>query len=154
MIMAYARAAVALAVYLVVFQHVPVERCRRLISDVTGAVVSDVFIHSCLAKAASLAADVVALIRTLITAAPVAGFDETTLRSGPAGDKKYVRPPGQRRHHPGPPGHPQLHRHCPQARQERHRRPARPHARQALATASTSVPAVTTDQKPRHPHRT
>jgi hypothetical protein len=30
------------------------------------------------------------LIRTLITAAAVAGFDETTLRSGPAGDKKYV----------------------------------------------------------------
>jgi hypothetical protein len=30
------------------------------------------------------------LIRTLIAAAPVAGFDETTLRSGPAGDKKYV----------------------------------------------------------------
>ena len=30
------------------------------------------------------------LIRALITAAPVAGFDETTLRSGPAGGKKYV----------------------------------------------------------------
>ena len=30
------------------------------------------------------------LIRALITAAPVAGFDETTLRSGPAGEKKYV----------------------------------------------------------------
>src|SRR5689334_12516895 len=80
----------ALAVYLVVFQHVPVERCRQLIAGVTGALVSDGFVHSCLAKAASLAADVVALIRALITAAPVAGFDETTLRSGPAGDKKYV----------------------------------------------------------------
>ena len=73
----------ALAVYLVVFQHVPVERCRQLIADVTGAVVSDGFIHSCLAKAASLATEVVALICALITAAPVAGFDETTLRSGP-----------------------------------------------------------------------
>jgi transposase len=80
----------ALAVYLVVFQHVPVERCRQLIADVTGAVVPDGFIHSCLARAASLAADVVALIRALITASPVAGFDETTLRSGPAGEKKYV----------------------------------------------------------------
>ena len=80
----------ALAVYLVVFQHVPVERCRQLIADVTGAAVSDGFIHSCLAKAASLAADVVRLIRALITAAAVAGFDETTLRSGPAGEKKYV----------------------------------------------------------------
>jgi transposase len=78
----------ALAVYLVVFQHVPVERCRQLIADVAGAAVPEGFIHSCLARAASLAAEVVALIRTLITAAPVAGFDETTLRSGPAGEKK------------------------------------------------------------------
>jgi transposase len=80
----------ALAVYLVVFQHVPVDRCRQLIADVTGALVSDGFVHSCLAKAASLAGEVVALVRALITAAPVAGFDETTLRSGPAGEKKYV----------------------------------------------------------------
>ena len=80
----------ALAVYLVIFQHVPVERCRQLIADVTGAVVSDGFIHSCLRQAAGLAAEVVRLIRTLITAAAVAGFDETTLRSGPAGEKKYV----------------------------------------------------------------
>ena len=79
-----------LAVYLVVFEHVPVERCRQLIGDVAGAVVSEGFIHSCLARAASLVADVVALIRALITASPVAGFDETTLRSGPAGEKKYV----------------------------------------------------------------
>ncbi|MDQ2874737.1 MAG: IS66 family transposase [Actinomycetota bacterium] len=80
----------ALAVYLVVFQHVPVERCRQLIADVTGALVSDGFVHSCLARAASLAGEVVALIRALITASPVAGFDEPTLRSGPAGEKKYV----------------------------------------------------------------
>ena len=31
------------------------------------------------------------LIRTLIAASPVAGFDETTLRSGPAGENRYVR---------------------------------------------------------------
>jgi transposase len=80
----------ALAVYLVVYQHVPVERCQRLIADVTGAQVSAGFVHSCLARAAGLIADVVRLIRTLITAAHVAGFDETTLRSGPAGQKRYV----------------------------------------------------------------
>ena len=80
----------ALAVYLVVFQHVPVERCRQLIADVAGAAVSAGFIHSCLRQAAGLAAEVVRLIRALITAAAVAGFDETTLRSGPAGEKKYV----------------------------------------------------------------
>ena len=80
----------ALAVYLVVFQHVPVQRCRQLIADVAGAAVSEGFIHSCLARAASLSAEVVGLIRALITASAVAGFDETTLRSGQAGEKKYV----------------------------------------------------------------
>jgi hypothetical protein len=80
----------ALAVYLVVFQHVPVERCQQLIADVAGAAVSAGFIHSCLARAAGAIADVVKLIKTLITAAHVAGFDETTLRCGPAGQKKYV----------------------------------------------------------------
>ncbi len=80
----------AMAVYLSVFQHVPVERARQLIGDLTGGVVSAGFVHSCLAKAAGLVRDSVALIRTLIAASPVAGFDETTLRSGPAGEKKYV----------------------------------------------------------------
>ena len=36
-------------------------------------------------------AGVVKLIKTLITAAHVAGFDETTLRAGKAGTKKYVQ---------------------------------------------------------------
>ena len=80
----------ALAVYLLVFQRVPVERCRELICDVAGAQVSAGFIHSALRKAAELAADVIKLIGALITAARVAGFDETTLRAGPAGQKKYV----------------------------------------------------------------
>ncbi len=73
-----------------VFQHVPAERCAQLIADVTGAGVSAGFVHSCLARAACVIADVVKLIKTLITAAHVAGFDETTLRCGPAGSKKYV----------------------------------------------------------------
>jgi transposase len=80
----------AMAVYLSVFQHVPVERAQFLIADLTGGVVSAGFVHSCLGKAAGLVRDAVWLIRTLIAAAPVAGFDETTLRSGPAGEKKYV----------------------------------------------------------------
>src|ERR1035437_5863526 len=80
----------ALAVYLLVFQHLPVERCRLLLSDVAGADVSAGFIHSCLAKAASMAAGAVKLIKTLIIASKVVGFDETTLRSGAAGEKKYV----------------------------------------------------------------
>jgi transposase len=81
----------ALAVYLLVYQHIPVERCRQLIADVAGAEVSDGFIHSCLRKAASALTGVIKLIKTLITAAHVAGFDETTLRAGKAGTKKYVQ---------------------------------------------------------------
>jgi transposase len=81
----------ALVVYLLVYQHLPVERCRQLIADVAGAEVSDGFIHSCLRKAASALAGVIKLIKTLITAAHVAGFDETTLRAGKAGTKKYVQ---------------------------------------------------------------
>ena len=61
----------ALAVYLVVYQHVPVGRCRELIAGATGARVSDGFIHSCLRKAADLRADVIKLMKTLITAAHV-----------------------------------------------------------------------------------
>ena len=80
----------AMAVYLSVFQHIPVERAQFLIVDLTGGVVSAGLVHSCLGKAAGLVTDVVRLIHTLIAAAPVAGFDETTLRSEPAGDKKYV----------------------------------------------------------------
>ena len=80
----------AMAVYLSVFQHVPVERAQLLIADLTGGMLSAGFVHSCLGKAAGLVNDAVRLIRTMIAASPVAGFDETTLRSGPAGDKKYV----------------------------------------------------------------
>ena len=75
----------ALAVYLLVFQHVPVERRRLLLSDVAGADVSDGFARSCLVKAASMAAGTIKLIKTLIIASKVVGFDETTLRSGRPG---------------------------------------------------------------------
>jgi transposase len=83
----------ALAVCLVTFQHVPIHRCAPLITDVTGAQVSAGFIHSCLARAAEVAADVVNLIKTLITAAHVAGFDETTPRCGAAAVVPPVRHP-------------------------------------------------------------
>jgi hypothetical protein len=43
-----------------------------------------------LARCARAVAEVVTVIKTLITAAHVVGFDETTLRCGPAGAKKYV----------------------------------------------------------------
>lgn len=68
----------------------PAERAQQLIADLTGGAVSTGFVHAALSRAAGLVKDSVALIRTLIAASPVAGFDETTLRSGPAGEKKYV----------------------------------------------------------------
>jgi len=80
----------ALVVYLLVFQHLPVERCAQLIADVTGATPSTGFVHGMLARAAEAVKDVVALIKTLITASHVVGFDETTLRVGPAGTKKHI----------------------------------------------------------------
>jgi hypothetical protein len=83
----------ALAVYLLIVQHVPVERCVRLIADLAGTAVSAGFVHKILAAAAAVAAvvtDVVTAIKALITLAAVVHFDETTIRSGPAGQKGYV----------------------------------------------------------------
>ena len=81
----------SLVVYLLVYQHVPVQRCVQLIADLTGGTgPSDGFVHGMLARCAAAVAEVVAAIKTLIVVAHVVGFDETTLRCGPAGEKKYV----------------------------------------------------------------
>lgn len=80
----------ALVVYLLVFQHVPVARCAQLITDLTGAAPSTGFVHSMLARGAGALTGVVDAIKTALTLAHVVGFDETTLRSGPAGAKRYV----------------------------------------------------------------
>lgn len=80
----------ALVVYLLVFQHVPVHRCVALIADLTGAAPSVGFVHGMLARCAQALTDVTKLIKTLIALAAVAHFDETTLRAGKAGVKKYV----------------------------------------------------------------
>src|SRR5260370_199316 len=47
-------------------------------------------VQACVAKAGVGGAGGVVLVRALNTAGPVAGFDEKTLGSGPAGEKKYV----------------------------------------------------------------
>jgi transposase len=80
----------ALVVYLLAYQQLPVERAARLIADVTGAGPSVGFVHGMLARFAAAVAEVVTLIKTLITVAHVAHFDETTLRAGPAGTRRYV----------------------------------------------------------------
>jgi transposase len=81
----------SLAVYLLVYQHVPVQRCVQLIADLTGGKgPSDGFVHGMLSRCAAAVAEVVTTIKSLITLTHVVGFDETTLRCGPAGAKKYV----------------------------------------------------------------
>jgi Transposase IS66 family. len=81
----------SLVVYLLIYQHVPVQRCVQLIADLCGGTgPSDGFVHGMLARCAAAVREVVTLIKTLITLAHVVGFDETTLRCGPAGQKKHV----------------------------------------------------------------
>jgi hypothetical protein len=78
-------------VYLLIYQHVPVARCVELIADLTGGTgPSSGFVHGMLARCATAVRETVALIKSLVTLAPVVGFDETTLRAGPAGLKRYV----------------------------------------------------------------
>lgn len=80
----------AFVAYLLVFQHVPVHRAAMLIADLTGARPSTGFVHGILRRCAHALGEVMTLVKTLVTGAMVAGFDETTLRCGPAGRKKYV----------------------------------------------------------------
>jgi hypothetical protein len=81
----------SLVVYLLVYQHIPVARCVELVADLTGGVgPSTGFVHGMLDRAAATLHEVIDLIKTLITLSHVVGFDETTLRSGPAGTKRYV----------------------------------------------------------------
>jgi len=68
----------ALAVYLLVFQHIPVARAAMLIADLTGARPSTGWISSVLSTVASALGDVEKLIKTLIVAAHVIHVDETS----------------------------------------------------------------------------
>lgn len=69
----------ALAVYLLVYQHVPVARCAELIADLTGAAPSTGWVCSTLTRAADALAEVEALIKTLLAVAHIGHFDETSL---------------------------------------------------------------------------
>jgi transposase len=71
----------ALAVYLLVFQHIPVARTAALIADVTGARPSTGWVSSVLTATAHVLVDVEKLIKTLITLARVIHVDETSSTS-------------------------------------------------------------------------
>jgi transposase len=68
----------ALAVYLLVFQHVPVERTAMLLADVCGAAVSTGWVCRVLAQTSDALAEVDKLIKTLLVAARVLHMDETS----------------------------------------------------------------------------
>jgi transposase len=81
----------ALVVYLLIYQHVPVARCVELIADLTGGTgPSTGFVHGMLARTAAVVGETVNLIKSLVILSHVVGFDETTLRAGAAGTKRYV----------------------------------------------------------------
>jgi transposase len=69
----------ALAVYLLVFQHVPVARTAQLIADLTGARPSPGWVSTALAEAAAALVDVEKLIKSLIVLAHVVHVDETSV---------------------------------------------------------------------------
>lgn len=69
----------AVAVYLVVYQHVPVERAAQLIADLTGAAPSTGWVSAQVARAADALVEVEKLIKTLITLCVVIGVDETSM---------------------------------------------------------------------------
>jgi len=80
----------ALVIYLLVFQHLPVHRAAQLITDLTGATPSTGYVHSMLGRGAATLTEATTTIRAQVIASPVVGFDETTLRVGPAGSTKHV----------------------------------------------------------------
>ena len=73
----------ALAVFLMVIHHVPVERCASILESLSGIRPSDGFVHALLARAAQAVRHVNALIRALVITAGVICADETPVRVGP-----------------------------------------------------------------------
>jgi transposase len=78
----------ALAVYLLVHQHVPVARTAELINDLTGAQVSTGWVAAQLPKAAGLVAGSLRLIKALLVLGHVLHADETTTNI--AGKRRYL----------------------------------------------------------------
>ena len=69
----------ALAAYLVVFQHLPIERAAGLLSDVCGTGVSTGWMCNVIGRVAGLLTDVENLIKTLLTLVHVLHVDETSV---------------------------------------------------------------------------
>jgi transposase len=85
----------ALAVYLLVFQHVPVARTAQLIADLTGARPSTGWVTNALGEAAAALAETEKLIKSLIVLAHVVHVDETS--SSIAGARWWLHVAGTER---------------------------------------------------------
>jgi transposase len=72
----------AVAVYLVVFGHVAVERAALLIADLCGMQVSTGWVSAQVAKAAAALTEATAAVVATIRASPVLGTDETSVSVG------------------------------------------------------------------------
>ena len=82
----------ALAVFLMVVHHVPVERCASILESLSGIRPSDGFVHALLGRAARAVRHVNMLIRALVITAGVICADETPIRVGPGpkSRKRYL----------------------------------------------------------------
>lgn len=69
----------ALACYLVVFQHVPVERAAMLIADITGAHPSTGWVSGVIAQVAGMLDGATTAVKTHLKDAPVLHVDETSV---------------------------------------------------------------------------
>ena len=78
----------ALAVCLLIYQHVPVERTAELIRDLTGAAVSSGWVVAQSPKAAGIVAGSLRLIKALLVLGHVLHADETTTNI--AGQRRYL----------------------------------------------------------------
>jgi len=69
----------ALACYLVVFQHVPVERAAMLIADITGAHPSTGWVSGVIAQVAGMLDGATTAVKTHLKDSPVLHVDETSV---------------------------------------------------------------------------
>ncbi|HVA20234.1 MAG TPA: IS66 family transposase [Solirubrobacteraceae bacterium] len=70
----------AFGVYLVIFQHIPYDRARKLIGDLIGAQISTATLCSWVQKAAAGLTEFDEQLRSLLVDEPVVHYDETGLR--------------------------------------------------------------------------
>ena len=80
----------ALCCYLLVHQHLPVDRAAQLLADLLGAPLSTGTLAAVLAEGAAGLSGFVQVAREQVAAAPVAHFDETVRREAP-GDRVGVK---------------------------------------------------------------